>query len=160
MRDFDYFLYESDDPDRIAGDALNPRKLMNAETSRVLSAILDGADEEGVSRAFGEDKIDKLIRAGFLRGEGGAVNIAFPFFVQEDAEILRAYCRHHAARIADGVEAALPAIRRIVRRIDNGYGEEINLYHVLCGMVFDGVMFDRLSWTRSRAGGMARRRRK
>ena len=145
MRDFDYFLYESDDPDRIAGDALNPRKFMNAETSGVLSAILDGSDAEGVCRAFGEDKIDSLILAGFLRREGGEVNIAFPFFVREDAEILRAYCRHHAARLADGVEAALPEIRRIIRRIDNGYGEAINLYHVLCGMVFDGVMFDRLS---------------
>ena len=145
MRDFNYFLYENDDPDRIACNALNPRRFMNTETSGVLSAILDGSSAEGVCRAFGADKIDSLIRAGFLRREGGVVNIAFPFFVEEDAEVLRAYCRHYAAKIADSLAEALPACRRIVQRIENGYGEEINLYHVLCGMVFDGVLFDCLS---------------
>ena len=158
MRDFNYFLYENDDPDRIACNALNPRKFMNAETSCVLSAILNGSDAESVFRVFGREEIDRLVRAGFLRLEAGAVSIAFPFFVEEDAEVLRAYCRHYAAKIADGLAEALSACRRIVQRVENGYAEEINLYHVLCGMVFDGVLSQlRGDPDRTDTGGPGRR---
>ena len=148
VREFDYFLYEVSDPDEAAKSTLNPRGLMNAETSAVLSAMIDQGEEgengEALRRAFGRERIDRLMLAGFLREDGGKMRIAFPFFLREDAEILRAYCRDYAARLADSLMPALPACRRSVRRIENGYCEEINLYHVLCGMVLDGVLFDRL----------------
>ena len=35
-------------------------------------------------------------------------------------------------------------IYSIVESIDNGYSAERNLYHILCGDIFDGLMFDYL----------------
>lgn len=149
MRDFDYFLYENNDPCEMAPNAFNPRRLMNRATSAVLQAILDKPDSacaaDALRGTFGTDEINGLLRAGFLREDGDAIAIAFPFFVHEDAGILRAYCRHYATKLADRLTRTLPACRRIAGRIDNGYPEEINLYHVLCARVFDGALFDCLS---------------
>ena len=145
MREFDYFFYLNSDPEALAGGALNPRALMNGRTSAVLSAALDGCGFDALRRTFGEEEIDRLVSAGFLRREGGAAYPAFPFFVREDAECLRAYCDHYAVRLADALTGSLAACREIVRTIDNGVAETVNLYHVLCGMVFDGALFDCLS---------------
>lgn len=149
MRDFDFFLYENFDAEEIGGSPIDPRVYANPETSTVLEYVAElpagscGFDE--LCEHFGQECIGNLVNTGFLRTENDRVYIGFPMFLREDAPTLAAYCDASADMLAEGVIAVLPELYETVRHIGNSFPEDLNLYHTLCGRVFDGEMFDILS---------------
>ena len=146
MRHFSYFLFENFDADIHGGDSLNPRYFLNVSTDALLSYIASfPAGEcsfEACEEKFGGERIHTLIAGGILRQENSSVLFDTPIFLREDAVPLHAKMDAVAEELANELENCMPTIRNLCSSISNGFTVETNLYHVLCGMVFDGVFFD------------------
>ena len=63
--------------------------------------------------------------------------------LKDDAPALaQGYC---VTPIVDNLERAKKDIYSLADRINNGFAASVNLYHILCGSIFDGLLFDYLS---------------
>ena len=148
MRHFSYFLFENFDADIHANDSLNPRRFLNTDTDEILSHIASYppglCDLDDCSAAFGHDVMNMLIEGGIIRCESGCVLFDTPVFLREDADALRSRVDAAANRLTDELEECIPSLRRLCSAISNGFSFEVNLYHILCGMIFDGSFFDYL----------------
>ena len=149
MRRFEYFLFENFDADEVASNPANPRRFLGKETDEILSEIAQtsagNAYYDFCCERFGVDSVSRLIDAGVLRREGENVLFDSPVFLREDAGELQRKVTAKAASLVDLLEESLPEIRLCCSEIKNGFTVEQNLYHILCGMVFDGRFFDYLS---------------
>lgn len=137
MRRFSHFLFEAYEPEQAAQNPLDPRRYQTEATDACLSAVADGATAvEGAQT---------LIDLGLLRKETGRLLFDSPVFLQEDAPVLRAWMETEAAQLVDLLEhELLTPLRALCGQISNGVSVELNLYHILCGMILDGAMFDEL----------------
>lgn len=148
MRHFSYFLFENFDPDEEAQNPLNPRRFLGVKTDAVLSYLADApvgtCSYAQCAQLFGESTLRSLISGGILRRQGKALLFDTPIFLREDAVPLQRGITNAAQPLTDRLEALLPELRSICGNIENGFSVEMNLYHVLCGMVFDGSFFDYL----------------
>lgn len=142
MRQFEYFLFENFDADDESANPYNPRRILGRDTDPILSSMSDGTD-------FIQDKesdlIGKMITAGVVRWENGKLKFDCPIFLREDATTIHTKIAYKATELVDILEKSVPRIQNCCRKIDNGFPVERNLYHILCGMVFDGRFFDYLS---------------
>lgn len=142
MRQFEYFLFENYDADEESANPYNPRRILGKETDPILSDIIDGTD---FNPNDDSELIRKLITGGVVRWQDKKLKYDCPIFLREDASTLRAEVVSKATEIVDTLEKSLPQIQNSCSKIENGFPEELNLYHILCGMVFDGRCFDYLS---------------
>lgn len=153
MRHFSYFLFENFDPDREAAHPGNPRRIINARADGVLSRVAD-SPPQGCSAArlrgeFGAEAVDRLIAAGVLRAREGRIVYDTPVFLAEDAAALRAFSASAAAPLADRLWEIRGDLLRTAEKTAKGFDPRVSLYHILCGMVFDGFFFD---WLGERGG--------
>ena len=155
MRTFTYFLFENFDADREAGSPDNPRRILNVSADALLSRVADfpprTCPAARLREEFGGDAVERLIAAGALREESGVLAYDAPVFLAEDVPALRAFFAASAAPLADRLWDCREALWEAARAINNGFDVKRNLYHILCGMVFDGFFFDWLG----RRGGVA-----
>ncbi len=138
MRRFSHFLFEAYEPEQAAQNPLDPRRYQTKATDACLSAVADGLTvAEGAQT---------LMDLGLLRKENGRLLFNSPVFLREDAPVLRAWMETEAARLVDLVEQdLLTPLRRLCGQILNGVSVALNLYHIFCGMILDGAMFDALT---------------
>ena len=142
MRHFEYFLFENFDADEEATNPYNPRKILERDTDTILSSMIDGTD---VTPDDDSDLLGKMITVGVVRWENGKLKYDCPIFLREDATTIHTRIAYTATELVDILEKSLPQIQDCCCNIDNGFPVERNLYHILCGMVFDGRFFDYLS---------------
>lgn len=140
MREFEYFLFENFDADEEAHNPNNPRKLLGEETDGILSQVADHQTAAGDLSV-----IERLITGGVLRKDGEKLAFDCPVFLREDAAVLRRAVQDKATILADLLERKSSELKASCSKIKNGFGVAQNLYHILCGMVFDGYFFDYLS---------------
>lgn len=149
MRQFEYFLFENFDAEKEAENPQNPRSYLGKDIDAVLSRIAEHPANayscHECCDTFGTQLVRKLIDGGVLRTSGGSVLYDCPIFLREDAAVLQTELASGAAGLADLLEGSMTAIRTCCAKIRNGFSEEQNLYHILCGMVFDGYLFEYLS---------------
>lgn len=141
MRTFAYFLFENFDADAERDHPLNPRTFLNAAADRVLSNVADGLDVQAENKAL----LEKLIMGGVLRREGDQLRFACPVFLREDALHLQRGVASRAGELAAKLSARADELRACCARLQNGFAVQENLYHLLCGKVFDGRFFDYLT---------------
>ncbi len=146
MRKFEYFLFENFDAEEEAQNPHNPRAFLGKDTDPILSMVANRRASyfDGCGR-FGDARIQKLIDSGVLRQENGTLLFDSPVFLREDAAILYKAIAEKAAFLADQLEKNIVSIRECCGEIRNGCSVKQNLYHILCGMIFDGHFFDYLS---------------
>lgn len=140
MREFAYFLFENFDAEDEAQNPDNPRIFLGKEADHILSQVADGQ-----RAACNTAAVDRLIRGGVLRCEKGKLFFDCPVFLKEDAAVLQDAVQEKVVCLADLIEMRLTEIRASCEKIQNGFSIEQNLYHILCGMIFDGQFFDYLS---------------
>lgn len=149
MREFEYFLFENFDADQAAQNPGNPRNFWGRETDAVLSFIArhpaNICTYQDLCDRFGVQLVRKLIDGGIVRLSGAAVVFDCPVFLREDAAALFGGIAAESTALADLLEDGMAEIRTSCAQIRNGFSAERNLYHILCGMVFDGRFFDYLS---------------
>ncbi|MDD6467353.1 MAG: hypothetical protein PUF50_04125 [Erysipelotrichaceae bacterium] len=90
------------------------------------------------------DLVTKLLHVEVLQHVNNRLAMAVPFFVEQDVAVLKEISKQAAIRIANEIIKQKETIIQIVKQVNNGYSTERNLYHLLCGAVFDGLMFDYL----------------
>ena len=149
MKEFEYFLFENFDADSEANNPRNPRNFLGKETDGVLSEIGDqpanSYSYHACCEKYSTGLVRKLISGGVLRENGSGLSFDCPIFLREDAEVLHREIASKASALVDLLEGSLSDIRACCAGIHNGFSVERNLYHILCGMVFDGRFFDSLS---------------
>ena len=149
MREFDYFLFKNFAPDELTQDIRDPRDLLGRETDTVISLVagqpVGACSYQDCVDSFGEALVRRLIDVGILRRSGTALVLDCPVFLREDAAVLRRETAARAGALARLVEARAAELRACCAAIRNGSPVKLNLYHILCGMVFDGHFFDYLS---------------
>jgi len=139
MRKFEYFLFENFDADEQAQNPANPRNFLNPKADAILDLAVQG---ETIS---GTELLSKLMENGVLRSDGNSLSFDCPVFLKEDAAILERELSTCVKPLAELLNISLPLIYDRCRAIQNGFSEQINLYHILCGRIFDGDFFDFLS---------------
>lgn len=90
------------------------------------------------------DLVNALLHIDVLQLKNDKIGMAVPFFVSQDADILKELSKRVANDIATELLAHKEQIVKAAERIDNGYPVERNLYHILCAYILDGLMFDYL----------------
>lgn len=146
MRRFTYYLFENFDPDREAENPGNPRCLLTAQADPVLSRAADfpplSCPAALVREESGGEAVDRLIAAGALRETEGVLAYDTPIFLSEDVPALQAFFANAAAPLADRLWDIREKLWNAAGAIRNGFDLRRNLYHILCGMIFDGFFFD------------------
>ena len=146
MRKFTYFLYENFDADREAEHPGNPRRVLNNSADTILSRVADfpplACPAAQLRKEFGEDAVERLISAGALREEDGVLAYDTPVLLAEDVPALQAFFTRAAAPLADLLWERREKLWDTAGAVQNGFDAKINLYHILCGMIFDGFFFD------------------
>lgn len=149
MREFEYFLFENFDADDEANNPHNPRNFLGKGTDAMLSEIAQNPvytrSYDECADKFGAQLVRRLIDGGVLRPGGRGLAFDCPIFLREDAAVLHTEISSKAAALTDLLKSRVTEIRARCAEIKNGFSEEQNLYHILCGMIFDGYFFDHLS---------------
>lgn len=149
MREFEYFLFENFDADEESKNPDNPRNFLGKKMDVVISLVAQKpANTCTYSHCCAEsdaEVVKKLIAGGVLRLDGTILNFDCPVFLRDDAIVLHKAIAEKAAPLVDRLESKLTEIRACCSQISNGFSIELNLYHILCGMLFDGYFFDYLS---------------
>lgn len=139
---FKNFYYEN--YSSVPFDKNNPRYVMSRpEVMDILSMI-------AVNRPFSIKKktfktteiIDMLLNIDVLKEKDGNLGIGVPLFLETDLEELKGLSVDTANQIAHILISKKDDINRCISKIKNSFPNEINLYHLLCGQIFDGMMFD------------------
>ena len=149
MRRFEYFLFENFDADEESNNPYNPRNFLGSETDTLLTEVaqlpVNTCSYHNSCEKYGTHIVRKLIDGGVLRPSGTALAFDCPIFLREDAAVLHTEIASKASALVDLLQNSMIEIRDCCAKIENGFPVELNLYHILCGMVFDGYFFDYLS---------------
>ena len=149
MREFEYFLFENFDADEESNNPHNPRNFLGSKTDTLLTEVaqlpVNTCSYHNSCEKHGTHIVRRLIDGGVLRPSGTALAFDCPIFLREDATVLHTEIASKASALVDLLQNSMIEIRDCCAKIENGFPVELNLYHILCGMVFDGYFFDYLS---------------
>lgn len=141
-------MFENFDADAQANNPLNPRNFLNKDADAILSEIArhpaGTCSYQNLCNQFGEYDVYRMIEGGILRPCEMGLSYDCPIFLQEDAPVLHREIASKAVALTNLLERNMEQIEACCSKIDNGFPIEQNLYHILCGMVFDGDFFDYL----------------
>ncbi len=145
MNEFEYFLFENFDADVEAANPYNPRNVLGKETDPVITAVANqNIKYQEACTLFGTDLIHRMMDVGVIRCDDTQLRFDCPIFFKEDAATLLCEIEQKSRGLADCLERNISTIRVCCSMIENGFSLEINLYHIICGMIFDGSFFDYL----------------
>lgn len=127
-------------------DMNNPRYVLNlVGVDSVLERIVVNSPYSLTIEDFDNvDLVNALLRIEVLQLKNDKLGMAVPFFVNQDADILKELSKSVANDIATELLAHKEQIVKVAERINNGYSVKRNLYHILCAYILDGLMFDYL----------------
>lgn len=147
-KQYSYFFFENFDAEKEANNPLNPRNIAGRKMDVIISTVADNAPGSIISEDLeiknGTDLIDMAKDCGVLRIEGNKVFFDTPIFAEKDLPILQSYFWEKASKLASILESHKQEIYKLAKEISNGFSPEVNLYHIVCGMCFDGLMLDEL----------------
>lgn len=125
-------------------DENNPRYVLSQDgVDAILEAIIAVSPYSLSIDNFENSKlVEGLLHVDVLQEKDGKLGMAVPFFVKKDADALKELSKDIAHNIVNKLLEQKEKIVEIIKKIDNGYSHDRNLYHILCGYIFDGLMFD------------------
>lgn len=149
MRRFHYYLYENFDAGDSYNNPDNPRKYMDDISDNILSDVVNDVPFscrlQDLYRKYSVDQINARLEIGLLKRKDPYIVIGSSVFLQEDAGFLRTDFLKKARGLVEALEKEREKLTVWAQKIKNGFSAERNLYHILCGTVFDGLFFDCLS---------------
>lgn len=127
-------------------DINNPRYVLSLDgVDDVLEKIITNEPYTLTVTDFENIEIVKaLLHIDVLQPKADKLGMAVPFFVENDEKILKKISKRVASDISSKMLEHKEQIIGIVQGVNNGYAPSINLYHLLCGYIFDGLMFEYL----------------
>lgn len=147
-REFDYFLFDNFDVATVPVFD-NPRSYLNKSADKILSDIVNagafGCSYNEMCNQYTRQQIDNLIYIGVLRVECDTLFLDSTVIVYEDIQSIESCLKAEISHLADKLCEKKSELYACVRSVANGFDLKTNLYHLLCGAVFDGSFFDYLS---------------
>lgn len=142
---FNIYYYENY-PIDTPFDMNNPRCVMSMRgVDNVLEKIISNEPYTLTVNDLGDTEIvEALLRIEVLQKKEDKLGMAVPFFRGKDEPILKELSKKAANAIANMILEQKEHIFDIIQEVNNGYDPEVNLYHLLCGYIFDGKVFDYL----------------
>lgn len=142
---FNKYFFENFPPDT-PFDIKNPRYVLSLDgVDPILEKIIISTPYSLTTEDFSNAALVRsLLYVGVLQQKNGKIGLGVPFFVEKDAEVLMKLSKRVANSIANELIGHKEQIFSIANCIHNGYCVERNLYHILCGYIFDGLIFDYL----------------
>lgn len=127
-------------------DMKNPRYVLSLDgVDSILEKLIVNRPYSLTIEDFdNEELVRSLLYVEVIRQKNGKLGMNVPVFVETDAKVLKELNKRVANNIAAELIAHKEQIFSIAQCINNGYPVERNLYHILCGYIFDGLMFDYL----------------
>lgn len=153
MSDFDeheftYYFFENFDASQEANNIYNPRNITDHNLDAVLSELINCEPGtitlKDMTNRYGEEFISRVITAGVMRVEANAAFIDTPIFSSNDIGLLQEYFSEKASKLVTMLLSHQNEIYRLAMKIDNGFSPAVNLFHILCGMCFDGLFLEKL----------------
>ena len=125
-------------------DGNNPRYVLAQDGIDVILEKIVMSSPYSISKDYFENStlVDALLHVEVLQEKNGKLGMAVPFFLKQDTTILKELSKNVASSIVNKLLEQKEKITEIIEKIDNGYACDRNLYHILCGYIFDGLMFD------------------
>ena len=140
---FDKYYFENFSVDT-SFDESNPRYVMAMDgVDEVLTKVVK-AEPYTLSKEQFEDQrlVKALLHVDVLQEKRGKLGLAVPVFVEKETTILQELSANVAGSISRLLVDNRDKIDHIICKVQNGYSKERNLYHLLCGSIFDGMIFD------------------
>lgn len=144
MRHFNFYLYDSYDPKDVQSPIDDPRIVLNEQADAVLSIVAEAEPGTVLHDSLPSPIVDQLIHTGLLRQEKDVVLLDSTVILREDAVYLQNCFIYPVSQMSKSILSQKQEYYRLAQGINNGFSPQINLYHLLCGSVFDGYFFDYL----------------
>lgn len=143
--EFKKYYFENYDLDT-PFDFNNPRYVLSLDgVDDVLDKVISNNPYTlGINDFDNQDIVKLLLSIDVFQIKNEKIAMAMPFFVSKDLYVLKDLSKHEAGNIADELVKHKEEIIKIINKIDNGYSSDVNLYNILCGYIFDGLLFDYL----------------
>ena len=127
-------------------DMNNPRYVLSLDgVDEILEIISSSKPYSLTINDFdNQNLVCALLHIDVLQSKDNKLAVAVPFFLESDAIVLKELSKRVANEISNVLLLHKDKIIEIINQIDNGYFYDRNLYHLLCGYIFDGLMFDYL----------------
>lgn len=127
-------------------DMNNPRYVLSLDgVDKILEIISSSKPFSLTVNEFdNQDLVNALLHIDVLQKQDNKLAMAVPFFLEKDAIVLKELSKKVANKISNDLLLHKDKIIEIISQINNGYSYDRNLYHLLCGYIFDGFMFDYL----------------
>ena len=142
---FSKYYYENFSVD-IPFDNSNPRYVLSSGgVDEILTEIVNA---KPFTISIGEVKekqvVEELLYIDVLREKEGKLGLAIPVFIESETDVLKSLSCDVARTISEILIENKDRIEEIISKINNGFSNERNLYHILCGSIFDGKIFEYL----------------
>ncbi|MBQ8313584.1 MAG: hypothetical protein IJX84_10360 [Clostridia bacterium] len=145
---FHSFFFDGTDITDLPGNIIHPRQALLMPGADDLLARIASASPGKISTmqlpAVEADAATHLIATGVLRSEGKRLYFDCPIILDGDRQTLASMTTRHAQRLADILMQHSAQLNAIVASKQDGFSPQRHLYHMLCGGVMDGAMFDHL----------------
>ncbi len=153
MKNMDIFYFDND-----LGpfDEYNPRFVMEQKFAKQILSILSKKpgnfyDKESLKKKLKscdsqdfERAIELLSNVSAVCLTNNKINLGFPFFGARDLKIIKQIINKHLNDNFKEIESGLKDSKQILETYYPNIDVKISLYHLVCGKIFDGQMFDYL----------------
>lgn len=151
MNKFDVIYHENYDNQNMKLDMHNPRYVMSLPgVDEIIYLIASNEKNKYTKDAVIKELncsvslIDNLIEVGALSLNNGFLIMACPFFFEKDILIIQKKLDDIANNLANKIIENKTTLYASANGLSNGRLVKDNLYHVICGMIFDGMLYDEL----------------
>lgn len=143
---FHKYFFDDTDLASLPGRLVHPRQtLVLPGVDELLTRLVCAAPGTMTLKHLTPDEYNLahgLIVTGVLRQEGSSLFFDCPVFAERDLPALRRLTAAHAERLAQMLAARKDELAAAIRMQQDDFSAERHLYHLLCGGVLDGAVFD------------------
>lgn len=127
-------------------DMNNPRYVLSQEEiNEILTTIISNKPYSlSIDNFKDKELINQLLHIDVLQSKDNKLALAIPFFIEKDIPMLEKLSKKVASEICSKLINHKEEINKIIEKVNNGFDNQRNLYHLLCGYIFDGLLFDYL----------------
>ena len=150
MQNFDIFYFDNDMGEY---NEFSPRFVMEQPNIREIISILGhnnpfifSVNDLGMKLKISNEDLKKsinhLINISAVNIQNEKLALAFPFFTSNDCKTIKKIVLQKLEEIEKSFENKMALFRKKIGDLYPDIDQSLSLYHLLCGKVFDGTMFD------------------
>ena len=142
--EFDIFYYENDIS--TINNRNNPRIILSdPSVLHVLSDIINCPPNSiDINQYSNKEILNRLLAIEAIKLYDNKLSLNIPIFIEKDLPTLNQYTSLASQKIYHSIVQQTDNLIKTIHQLQNGFSDQVNLYHMLCGYVLDGTIFDEL----------------